>query len=89
MRSFTSLKFWKAFEKLPVSVKDSAKSTFRLWQNSPFHPSLQFKRVHSVKPIFSVRIGLDWRALGIKNNEDIIWFWIGSHEEYNQMINSI
>ncbi len=26
------------------------------------------------------------RALGIRQEDTLIWFWIGSHEEYNNLI---
>jgi hypothetical protein len=48
-------------------------------KDNPQHPGLQFKRVHPVKPIYSVRINNDYRALGVRKDNIIIWFWIGSH----------
>ena len=50
------------------------------------HPGLHFKQIHYTKQIFSVRIGFSYRALGIIENDTIIWFWIGSHEDYNNLI---
>ncbi len=50
-------KFWKAFENLPAQIQRRACEAYRLWQENPFHPSLQFKQIHSAKPIFSVRVG--------------------------------
>jgi hypothetical protein len=37
-------------------------------------------------PIYSVRIGLHWRAIGIMEGDHVIWFWVGSHNEYDQKI---
>ncbi len=48
--------------------------------------SLQFKQIHRIKPIYSVRIGIGWRAVGVKDGDEIVWYWIGSHEEYNNLI---
>ena len=45
-----------------------------------------FKQVHSQQHIYSVKVGLSYRALGIIQNDTIIWFWIGSHEDYNNLI---
>ncbi|WP_246844333.1 hypothetical protein [Hydrocoleum sp. CS-953] len=50
---------------------------------------MQFKKIHPVQPIYSVRIGLNWRAVGIKDSNTIIWFWIGSHSDYNQLISQL
>tara|TARA_B110000305_G_C19072025_1_gene462113 strand:- start:301 stop:474 length:174 start_codon:yes stop_codon:yes gene_type:complete len=30
----------------------------------------------------------NWRALGTMDGEGIVWFWIGSHEDYNNLIKS-
>ncbi|HEY4671105.1 MAG TPA: hypothetical protein VIG78_03475 [Gemmatimonadaceae bacterium] len=50
---------------------------------NPQHPSLHFKRVGKY---WSVRIGSDFRALGIDSRNGILWFWIGTHEEYERLI---
>ena len=45
--------------------------------------------INSNKPIYSIRIGLGYRALGIKEDDTVIWFWIGSHASYDRMIHKI
>ena len=89
MTSLTTEKFWKAFNKLPDTVQEQAKKAYELWQRDPYHDSLQFKRVHSKKPIYSVRIGIHWRAIGVKENDTLIWFWIGSHADYDKLIDTM
>ena len=89
MKSYTTEKFWKAFEKLPSHVQNKARNSYRLWKENPYHPSLQFKQIHSIKPIYSVRIGIGWRTIGIKDGDDMVWYWIGSHEEYNNLISKL
>ena len=86
MTSLTTERFWKAFNELPVDVQERAKKVYQIWQQDPYHDSLQFKRVHAKRPIYSVRIGMDWRALGIKDDDILTWFWIGSHSDYNKLI---
>jgi len=34
----------------------------------------------------SVRINIDCRALGVRDGGDMIWFWIGSHAEYERLL---
>ena len=53
---------------------------------NPHHPSLRFEQVHSEKPIYSVRVGLGCRALDARDGDQMIWFWIGSHAEYDRLI---
>ncbi len=71
---------------MPREIKKQAKDAYKLFITDPYHPSLYFKRVHSRRPIFSVRISKDYRALGILESNDMIWFWIGSHSEYDKLL---
>lgn len=89
MKSFTTEKFRKAFEKLPLHIQRKARVSYQFWKENPFHPSLQFKQIHTIKPIYSVRVGIGWRAVGVKGDDEIVWFWIGSHEEYNKLISQL
>ncbi len=89
MISHINARFRKAFQQLPRNVKEQAKKTYKLWKQYPFHPSLEFKRVFPSRPIYSVRIGLKWRALGIRKNNIIVWFWIGSHANYDKLLNRL
>ncbi len=89
MVSLTTERFWKAFKKLPESIQEQTKHTYELWQNDPYHKSLDFKKIHSKKPIYSVRIGIHWRALGIKEDETVTWFWIGSHADYDKLVEGL
>lgn len=86
MKSHVTERFRKAFGKLPSHVQRQAQAACQLFRQDPHHPSLRFKRVHPTKPIYSVRIGLDYRALGVRDGEDIIWFWIGSHADYDKLL---
>jgi hypothetical protein len=57
-----------------------------MWRDNPAHPSLHFKRIHGQEGLYSVRIGLGWRALGLLEDDTISWFWIGSYAEYDHLI---
>jgi hypothetical protein len=56
------------------------------FRSNPAHPSLQFKRLEGEGRIYSARIGLGYRALAVMNNDRLIWYWIGSHAEYNRLV---
>lgn len=86
MKSQTLPRFWDAYAKLPKPVKQSARKAFFLWQDVPFHPSLHFKCVNQEERIWSVRITLGYRALGIFENDTVTWFWIGGHKDYERQI---
>lgn len=89
MISHTTERFRKAFSNLPQQVQQQAKEAYRQFKADPFYPSLRFKRVHSTKPIYSVRINVDYRAVGVQQENEIIWFWIGSHADYSKLLASL
>lgn len=82
----TTSRFWKCFENLPESVQRVAKKNFELLKENPSHPSLRFKKVGK---FWSARVGINYRALAVEDGEDLIWVWIGTHDEYEQMINKL
>lgn len=86
MTSRTTDSFWKLYEKLPEQMQKRAKVAYERFQQNPHHPSLRFKQVHDTQLIFSARITRDYRAVGIKEDDEIIWFWIGSHSDYNNLL---
>jgi len=49
----------------------------------PNHSSVKFKRVQNY---LSARITDNYRALGIMDEDTVIWFWIGNHSEYERLI---
>ena len=53
------------------------------------HASLQFKQIHATRPIFSARIGLDWRAVCIRSDDTVLWYFIGSHADYDKLIQTL
>jgi len=67
-------------------VRQQARDAYRLFMQDPHHPSLRFRRVHPTRPVYSARININYRALGIFDGDTIIWFWIGSHAEYDQVL---
>ena len=89
MNSHVTEDFVARFADLPDAVKVQARKAYRLWRQNPSHPSLHFKRVHSSEPIYSVRISLGWRALGLRECDAMFWFWIGSHADYDRLLQQL
>ena len=89
MISKTTPRFRRAFANLPQDVHARARSAYRLFRENPHHPSLQFKQVHTKRPIFSARVGIGYRALTVRQDDAMIWFWIGSHADYDALLRSI
>lgn len=83
MRHFTSPGFWELFAELPSGVQRRAREKYELLKTNPRHPSLRFKRIG---PYWSVRVGRGYRALGTDVAGGILWGWIGSHADYDQLL---
>jgi hypothetical protein len=78
--------FLVSFRRLPNRIKQQARKNYKIWISNPQHPSIDFKKVGKKSPIYSVRIGIGWRALGLRQRETMLWFWIGSHAEYDRLL---
>jgi len=88
--SRTTRSFWKHYGALPEEVQRQAVRAYALWRANPSHRSLQFKCVSEKHTVFSVRVGIHWRALGYRDVElgedTLTWFWIGSHADYDKLV---
>jgi len=83
MKSRAVATFWAAYDGLPGEVRKIADKQYRLWLGNPSHLSIQFKKVGR---FWSARITDDCRAVGVKDVDTIIWFWIGTHAEYDKLL---
>ena len=86
MKSSITKTFRKALAQLPDTVREQVVKAYEIWQSDPYQGSLQFKRISQRQPIYSVRIGLNYRVLGLLENNHIYWFWIGSHAERDEIL---
>jgi hypothetical protein len=76
-------RFWTLFAALPEAVQTVARRNFDLLKDNPSHPSLHFKKVGK---FWSVRAGLNHRALAVEQDGDFVWIWIGAHDQYIRLI---
>jgi hypothetical protein len=86
MKSRTTPAFWKHYWALSPEIRQRARRAYLRWRDNPAHPGIFFKRVKESQPLYSVRIGLSHRALGILKKDTVTWFWIGAHDEYDRLI---
>lgn len=86
MKSSVTKTFRQQLNNLPASVQEKASKAYVLWQADPYYPSLQFKRVSQRQPIYSARVSLNYRVLGLLESNHIYWYWIGSHDEYDELL---
>jgi hypothetical protein len=81
VKSETTAEFWEQYYRLPAHVRQRARMAYQHFQTDPHHPSLRFKRVDPIEPLYSVRITDNYRAVGLLEGDTILWAFIGTHEE--------
>jgi len=86
MKSRATPRFWKCYAKLPQAIRRQARKAYQLWLTNPRHPSLHFKQVDDAEPIYAVRVTDAYRALGVLEDNTILWYWIGDHDEYERLL---
>ena len=81
---YTTRGFWSCYAALPENVQSTADRAYELLKVDPNHPSLHFKKVGKYSSVWA---GQSHRVLGTEVNQGILWFWIGTHAEYDNLIN--
>lgn len=83
MKHFTSPSFWERYDKLPLTIQELASKNFQLLKTDVRHPSLHLKKVNQ---FWSVRVGKKYRAVSVEIEQGLLWFWIGTHTEYEKLL---
>jgi hypothetical protein len=86
IESRTTRRFREAYANLPEEIRRQARQNYLLFRKDPRRPGLRFKKVGEEDNIYSIRVGLGYRALGVMEGATIVWFWIGSHADYDRAI---
>ena len=83
MNHHATADFWACYRALPDEGQRVADANYALLRANPRHPSLHFKRVGRM---WSVRVGIGHRALAVEVDDGLLWYWIGSHADYDRII---
>ena len=86
MNSHITRRFREMFAALPEHVQKQAREAYRLFRQNPFHPGLHFKEVHADPLLYAARVGISYRAVCVRDGDTVVWFWIGSHAAYDQLL---
>ena len=89
MRSRRTQRFQECFARLPSDIQTRARQVYRLFRDDPGHPGVRFKKVHQSEPIYAVRVSRSYRTVGVLKDDAIIWFWIGSHSDYDRLLSRL
>jgi hypothetical protein len=80
---YAAPEYWRRHNALPETVRKLADRSFELLKTDPRHPSLHLKKAGR---FWSVRIGLHHRAVAVEAQDGLLWFWVGTHAEYDRLI---
>lgn len=83
MSHFATPEFWFHYRHLPAEIQELADKNFAMLRENARHPSLHFKKIGDY---WSARVGLHYRALAKERAEGLVWFWIGQHKTYDQLL---
>ena len=83
MNHHASPDFWVFYRSLPAEVQQLADRAYELLKRDSRHPSLHLKKVGRY---WSVRVGDRYRALAVEAPDGLVWFWIGTHAEYDKLL---
>jgi hypothetical protein len=69
---------------LPKEKQLKAARAYSPLRDNPRHPSLHFKKVGLY---WSARVDDSVRVVATEDeNGDMVWFWIGEHQEYDRLL---
>ncbi len=85
IESRATRRFWRLFSALPADVQEDAREAYKRFRTNPNHPSLHFKKLEGEGNIYSVRIGLNYRAVAAVGGNRAVWYWIGDHDGYDRL----
>ena len=84
MSSSGTDEFWQLYHSLPPPIRIAAQKAFQKFSKHPAHPSLHLERLKFDGRAWSVRVTRNYRAVARRYEDDWLWFWIGSHEEFDR-----
>jgi len=76
--------FWELYRKLPPEIRAAARRAYQMFTRNPAHPGLRVERLRFDSRAWSVHITRDVRAVALRHGDDWLWFWIGTHNEFDR-----
>jgi hypothetical protein len=86
VKHHASRRFWRCYRQLPKEIQRLADESYDLLRENPQHPSLHFKKMGR---FWAVRVGLHHRALAVRQESDVVWFWVGPHAQYDRLVRQV
>ena len=78
------------FQDLPEKIQKSVRKAIRMYEESPRAKGLMLHRLKDNKRgshfdgSWSVRVNQQYRAIFVIVNGKALWYWVGTHNDYNR-----
>lgn len=83
MKHVATSTFWESYYALSPTIQRLADQAYERLKADPLYPSLRFKKVGRY---WSARVGNHHRAVAVEVDGVFVWFWIGTHAEYDKLV---
>ncbi len=76
---------------LPLHVQKLVVKAIGLWEVNPKHRSLRHhllkdtKRGRHASGSYSISLNMQYRALYVLDGSVAVWYWVGSHADYDRL----
>jgi hypothetical protein len=85
------------FDRLPANIQEIAKRVFERFCQDPACPTLEHRRLKDTdkgrhhEGSLKVSVTHRFRAIYVpdRQSDTNVWYWIGSHEDYNNFVGRI
>jgi hypothetical protein len=79
--------FKKLYARLPENAQHEADEAYQQFRENPDAHGLNFKQI--VGAYYSARVGGGYRALAVRQADYWLWFWIGTHADYDKFLDQL
>jgi hypothetical protein len=91
-RNVRTREFREMYERLPAEIRKTCRLAFRAFLRNPDHPALRrhplgdSDRGRHRGETWSVSVTMKYRALYTVDGDTNVWYWVGSHNDYENFI---
>jgi hypothetical protein len=90
LRNVRTSQFRELFATLPSRIRELAVDAYALFLENPEHPSLRYHKLADSDNLrsnsYSVSITMRYRAVCTIDGETRVWYWIGTHADYDRLV---
>jgi hypothetical protein len=90
-RNVRTAEYHRLLESLPPYICKNADAAFEMFRRNPNHPALRRHQLDNIRrgrhrlSSWSVSVNLQYRAIYFVDGDTNVWYWIGSHSDYDSL----